>query len=73
VMLAVRQAGEGAGGSALASDAYFPFADGVEEALKAGVTAIVQPGGSIRDDDVVAAVDQAGAAMVFAGVRHFRH
>jgi phosphoribosylaminoimidazolecarboxamide formyltransferase/IMP cyclohydrolase len=73
VMLAVRQAGESAGGSALASDAYFPFADGVEEALKAGVTAIVQPGGSIRDADVITAVDQAGAAMVFAGVRHFRH
>ncbi|MGE3595252.1 MAG: bifunctional phosphoribosylaminoimidazolecarboxamide formyltransferase/IMP cyclohydrolase [Dehalococcoidia bacterium] len=73
VMLAVRQAGESAAGSALASDAYFPFADGVEEALRAGVTAIVQPGGSIRDADVIASVDQAGAAMVFAGVRHFRH
>jgi phosphoribosylaminoimidazolecarboxamide formyltransferase/IMP cyclohydrolase len=73
VMLAARQAGEGASGSALASDAYFPFADGVEEALQAGVAAIVQPGGSIRDADVIAAVDRAGAAMVFAGVRHFRH
>jgi phosphoribosylaminoimidazolecarboxamide formyltransferase/IMP cyclohydrolase len=73
VMLAVRQAGEGAAGSVLASDAYFPFADGPELALQAGITAIVQPGGSIRDDDVIAAVNNAGAAMVFAPTRHFRH
>jgi phosphoribosylaminoimidazolecarboxamide formyltransferase/IMP cyclohydrolase len=73
VMLAVRQAGEGTSGSVLASDAYFPFADGAEAALAAGVTAIVQPGGSIRDDEVIAAVDAAGAAMVFADTRHFRH
>jgi phosphoribosylaminoimidazolecarboxamide formyltransferase / IMP cyclohydrolase len=60
-------------GSVLASDAFFPFADGVEAAIEAGVTAIIQPGGSIRDEDVVAAADAAGIAMVFTGMRHFRH
>jgi phosphoribosylaminoimidazolecarboxamide formyltransferase/IMP cyclohydrolase len=60
-------------GSVLASDAFFPFADGPELALDAGVTAIVQPGGSRRDDEVIAAVEGAGAAMVFTGRRHFRH
>jgi phosphoribosylaminoimidazolecarboxamide formyltransferase / IMP cyclohydrolase len=60
-------------GSSLASDAYFPFADGPELALEAGVTAIIQPGGSVRDGEVVAAVDAAGAAMVATGRRHFRH
>jgi phosphoribosylaminoimidazolecarboxamide formyltransferase/IMP cyclohydrolase len=65
--------GHDATGAALASDAFFPFADGPEIALAAGVTAIVQPGGSRRDDDVVAAVEKAGAAMVFTGRRHFRH
>jgi phosphoribosylaminoimidazolecarboxamide formyltransferase/IMP cyclohydrolase len=60
-------------GSALASDAFFPFPDGPQIALDAGATAIVQPGGSRRDEDVVAAVAQAGAAMVFTGRRHFRH
>ena len=60
-------------GASLASDAFFPFADGPQLALEAGVTAIVQPGGSRRDDDVIAAVSAAGAAMVFTGRRHFRH
>lgn len=60
-------------GSVLASDAFFPFPDGVEEAAKAGITAVVQPGGSLRDDEVVAAADRLGLAMVFTGVRHFRH
>ncbi len=60
-------------GAALASDAFFPFADGPQLALDAGVTAIIQPGGSVRDEEVVAAVDAAGAAMVATGVRHFRH
>ena len=60
-------------GSVLASDAFFPFPDGVEEAAKAGATAIVQPGGSVRDDDVIAAADRLNLAMVFTGVRHFRH
>jgi phosphoribosylaminoimidazolecarboxamide formyltransferase/IMP cyclohydrolase len=60
-------------GSALASDAFFPFSDGPQIALDAGTTAIVQPGGSRRDEDVIAAVAQAGAAMAFTGRRHFRH
>jgi phosphoribosylaminoimidazolecarboxamide formyltransferase / IMP cyclohydrolase len=60
-------------GSALASDAFFPFPDGVEEAGKAGATAVIQPGGSVRDPDVIAAADRLGIAMVFCGVRHFRH
>jgi phosphoribosylaminoimidazolecarboxamide formyltransferase/IMP cyclohydrolase len=60
-------------GAVLASDAFFPFPDGPELALDAGVTAIVQPGGSKRDDEVVAAVDAAGAVMVMTGRRHFRH
>ncbi len=60
-------------GSALASDAFFPFPDGPELALKAGVTAVIQPGGSVRDEAVVAAADAAGAAMIATGVRHFRH
>jgi len=59
--------------ASLASDAFFPFADGPQLALDAGVTAIVQPGGSRRDDEVIAAVDAAGAAMVLTGRRHFRH
>jgi phosphoribosylaminoimidazolecarboxamide formyltransferase/IMP cyclohydrolase len=60
-------------GSALASEAFFPFPDGVEAAAAAGATAVVQPGGSLRDEDVVAAADRLGLAMVFTGVRHFRH
>jgi phosphoribosylaminoimidazolecarboxamide formyltransferase/IMP cyclohydrolase len=73
VRIACAKAGERARGAALASDAFFPFADGVEEALRHGVTAFAQPGGSVRDQEVIAAVDRAGAAMVFTGVRHFRH
>lgn len=60
-------------GSVLASDAFFPFADGVEEAARHGVTAIVQPGGSVRDQEVIEAADRLGLAMVFTGIRHFRH
>ncbi len=60
-------------GTVVASDAFFPFADGVEEAVKNGATAFIQPGGSVRDADVVAAADRLGVAMVFTGVRHFRH
>jgi phosphoribosylaminoimidazolecarboxamide formyltransferase/IMP cyclohydrolase len=71
--LAVRRAGERARGSVLAGDAFFPFADGVEEGLRAGVTAVIQPGGSVRDEEVTAAVDAAGAAMVVTGERHFTH
>jgi len=60
-------------GSVVASDAFFPFADGLLVAIEAGATAVIQPGGSIRDDDVIKAADDAGIAMVFTGVRHFRH
>jgi phosphoribosylaminoimidazolecarboxamide formyltransferase/IMP cyclohydrolase len=60
-------------GSVVASDAFFPFADGLEVAIAAGATAVIQPGGSIRDAEVIAAADAAGVAMVFTGMRHFRH
>lgn len=60
-------------GSAVASDAFFPFADGLISAAEAGATAVIQPGGSIRDDEVIAAANEAGLAMVFTGMRHFRH
>jgi phosphoribosylaminoimidazolecarboxamide formyltransferase/IMP cyclohydrolase len=60
-------------GTVIASDAFFPFPDGVEEAAKHGITAVIQPGGSVRDDEVVAAANKLGLAMVFTGVRHFRH
>ena len=73
VQIACEKAGELARGSVLASDAFFPFADGVELAIRAGVTAIAQPGGSVKDAEVVAAADAAGCAMIMTGVRHFRH
>jgi len=73
VQIAARKAGDRAKGSVLASDAFFPFADNVHESAKSGVTAIVQPGGSVRDADSIAACDQHGIAMLFTGVRHFRH
>ena len=73
VRLAVAQAGEKAKGAVLASDAFFPFPDGPEAALQAGVTAIIQPGGSKKDDESIAIADQYGAAMVLTGRRHFRH
>ena len=60
-------------GSALASDAFFPFQDGLEAAAAAGATAVIQPGGSVRDDEVIAAADRLGVTMVFTGARHFRH
>jgi phosphoribosylaminoimidazolecarboxamide formyltransferase/IMP cyclohydrolase len=60
-------------GSVVASDAFFPFADGLIAAAEAGATAVIQPGGSLRDDEVIAAADAAGLAMVFTGQRHFRH
>jgi phosphoribosylaminoimidazolecarboxamide formyltransferase/IMP cyclohydrolase len=59
--------------SVVASDAFFPFRDGIEVAAEQGVTAVIQPGGSMRDDEVIAAADAAGIAMVFTGQRHFRH
>jgi len=73
VHMAVRKAGDRVKGSVLASDAFFPFRDNVDEAARAGVAAIVQPGGSVRDQDSIAACDEHGLAMVFTGVRHFRH
>ena len=60
-------------GTVVASDAFFPFADGVEAAAINGATAFIQPGGSVRDAEVVAAADRLGVAMVFTGIRHFRH
>ena len=73
VQLAVEKAGYQAKGAVLASDAFFPFPDGVEAAIRAGVKAILQPGGSIRDDAVIEACNKGGVAMVFTGRRHFRH
>jgi phosphoribosylaminoimidazolecarboxamide formyltransferase/IMP cyclohydrolase len=73
VRMAVLKAGDRSRGAVLASDGFFPFPDGVEEAARAGVTAIVQPGGSVRDRQVIAAADAAGLAMLFTGRRHFRH
>jgi phosphoribosylaminoimidazolecarboxamide formyltransferase / IMP cyclohydrolase len=73
VRIAVDRAGDRVRGSVLASDAFFPFADSVEMAAKAGVTAIIQPGGSIRDSEVIKAANKSGIAMIFTGQRHFRH
>jgi phosphoribosylaminoimidazolecarboxamide formyltransferase/IMP cyclohydrolase len=73
VRLAVEKATRPVAGSVMASDAFFPFSDGVVSALAAGVTAIVQPGGSIRDEETLSVVDAAEAAMVITGMRHFRH
>jgi len=60
-------------GSVMASDAFFPFRDGIDAAAEAGIVAVIQPGGSIRDNEVIAAADEHGMAMVFTGMRHFRH
>ena len=60
-------------GSVVASDAFFPFRDGLDVVADAGAIAVVQPGGSVRDDEVIAAADQRGISMVFTGIRHFRH
>jgi len=73
VFLAARRAGDRAKGAVMASDAFFPFPDALETAVEAGVTAVIQPGGSIRDEDVIAAADRLGVAMVLTGERHFRH
>ena len=73
VQLACEKAGDSARGSVLASDAFFPFPDGVEAAARAGVTAVAQPGGSVKDGEVIAAADRLGLAMVLTAVRHFRH
>ncbi|MEJ2049850.1 MAG: bifunctional phosphoribosylaminoimidazolecarboxamide formyltransferase/IMP cyclohydrolase, partial [Calditrichota bacterium] len=76
VKIATRKAGEAGlplAGSSMASDAYFPFPDGVEVAAEAGIRAVIQPGGSIRDGNVIAAADNLDMAMVFTGKRHFKH
>jgi phosphoribosylaminoimidazolecarboxamide formyltransferase/IMP cyclohydrolase len=66
-------AGLSLAGSVVASDAFFPFRDGLDVVVDAGANCIIQPGGSVRDDEVIAAADERGVAMVFTGVRHFRH
>jgi phosphoribosylaminoimidazolecarboxamide formyltransferase/IMP cyclohydrolase len=71
--LAVMKAQSPTQGTVLASDAMFPFRDGVDTAAEAGAVAIIQPGGSIRDDEVIVAADERNIAMVFTGMRHFRH
>jgi phosphoribosylaminoimidazolecarboxamide formyltransferase/IMP cyclohydrolase len=73
VDIAARQAGEHARGSSLASDAFFPFRDSLDRAAEAGVTAVISPGGSVRDDEVLATAEDHAMAMVFTGRRHFRH
>ena len=71
--IAIEQAGDKARGSVLASDAFFPMGDTLELAAKAGITAVIQPGGSIRDEESIAVANEHGIAMVFTGVRHFKH
>lgn len=73
VMIAIRKAGTRCKGAVLASDAFFPKADSIEEAAKAGISAIIQPGGSIRDQEVIDAAEKAQIAMVLTGTRHFCH
>lgn len=73
VRIAIQRAGERAKGAVMASDAFFPFRDSIEEAAKAGITAVIQPGGSLRDADSIEAANQANLAMLFTGARHFRH
>jgi phosphoribosylaminoimidazolecarboxamide formyltransferase/IMP cyclohydrolase len=73
VKVAVLKAGASLKGSVAASDAFFPFRDGLDAIAEAGATAIVQPGGSVRDAEVIAAADERGLAMIFTGKRHFRH
>jgi phosphoribosylaminoimidazolecarboxamide formyltransferase/IMP cyclohydrolase len=71
--IALRKAGEKCRGGVIASDAFFPFADSIQQAAAAGIAAIVQPGGSKRDDEVIAAANQHGIALLFTGRRHFKH
>jgi phosphoribosylaminoimidazolecarboxamide formyltransferase/IMP cyclohydrolase len=71
--VAIMKANLPVNGSVLASDAFFPFRDGIDAAADAGATAVIQPGGSIRDEEVIAAADEHGMAMLFTGMRHFKH
>jgi phosphoribosylaminoimidazolecarboxamide formyltransferase/IMP cyclohydrolase len=73
VRISIQKAAEASKGAVLASDAFFPFRDSIDEAGKAGITAIIQPGGSVRDDEVIAAANEYGMAMIFTGLRHFKH
>ena len=73
VKLAAKRAQLPVAGSVMASDAFFPFRDGIDEAAKHGITAVIQPGGSLRDGEIISAADEHGLAMVFTGVRHFKH
>jgi phosphoribosylaminoimidazolecarboxamide formyltransferase/IMP cyclohydrolase len=73
VEIAAKKAGDRAKGAVMASDAFFPFRDGLDAGAAAGIAAVIQPGGSVRDDEVIAAADEQGIAMVFTGMRHFRH
>jgi phosphoribosylaminoimidazolecarboxamide formyltransferase/IMP cyclohydrolase len=73
VRIAVQKARKELAGCVLASDAFFPFRDGVDEAARAGVAAVIQPGGSVKDDEVIAAANEHKMPMLFTGMRHFRH
>jgi phosphoribosylaminoimidazolecarboxamide formyltransferase/IMP cyclohydrolase len=73
VEIAIQKAGPRAKGAVLASDAFFPFADSIHRAAAAGIVAIIQPGGSVRDDEVIAAANEHGIPMIFTGRRHFKH
>lgn len=73
VDIAITKAGDRVKGSALASDAFFPFPDSIHKAAAAGVTAVIQPGGSVKDAEVIAACNELGIAMIFTGRRHFKH
>ncbi len=73
VQIAIAKAGDRAGGAVLSSNAYFPFPDSIELAAKAGIAAIIQPGGSVKDADVIAACNRLAIPMVFTGRRHFKH
>ncbi|MCG6863442.1 MAG: bifunctional phosphoribosylaminoimidazolecarboxamide formyltransferase/IMP cyclohydrolase, partial [Chromatiaceae bacterium] len=72
-VIKAEQAGLDVTGSVMASDAFFPFRDGIDKAAAAGISAVIEPGGSMRDEEVIAAADEHGMAMVFTGMRHFRH
>jgi phosphoribosylaminoimidazolecarboxamide formyltransferase/IMP cyclohydrolase len=73
VEIAIRKAGERSRGAVLASDAFFPFEDSIQRGAEAGIAAVIQPGGSRRDEEVIAACDRYGMPMIFTGRRHFRH
>ena len=73
VRLSIEKARPAAKGAVLASDAFFPFRDGIDEAAHAGITAVIQPGGSLRDAEVIQAADEHGISMIFTGLRHFKH